>query len=175
MILKSLRDRLPSRGDIFLVFLFCTVPVHSWSIYHFLKEVPAYTLRMTLGEVISIFAYTQAFAFLESLVLLGLLLIIALILPKGYFSDKYIPQCTLFIILLFSWLTLSNSLVQVNAQLILTMGGPLSIILLSTLMHRIQKFEILLRTFAEKLTVLSVFFVALGIMSIVIITCRNLF
>ncbi len=66
-------------------------PINFWSVIFFFRELPSYILRLTIWDILGVFAYTQIIALLDSL-----LLLIGLIIPSLFFSpsvrkDHFVP------------------------------------------------------------------------------------
>ena len=101
--MRFLKERVPTKREAALLFVACVFPTHVWTMLHFLREVPAYLRRMDLVDVLGVLAYTQVFALLESVVLLGLLILISIALPRRLFKDKFVPQGTVLIFTMFLW------------------------------------------------------------------------
>jgi hypothetical protein len=57
--------------------------VHSWSVRGFLYNLPSFLLKYRTGQILAVFCYHMAFAFLESLCVMAVLLAISAILPAG--------------------------------------------------------------------------------------------
>ena len=55
-----------SLREIDIALAVCVIPIHFWSIYNTLKELPGWLMRMNLWDAIGAIAYTQASALLES-------------------------------------------------------------------------------------------------------------
>jgi len=43
----------PSREELVLLFVACMIPVHVWSIFNVLREVPAWILIILMRNIIS--------------------------------------------------------------------------------------------------------------------------
>lgn len=63
--------------------------VHSWSVRGFLFNLPSFVLKYRPGEILAIFCYHMAFAFLESLVGSALLVVLAALLPSKWFRNGF--------------------------------------------------------------------------------------
>jgi hypothetical protein len=168
---------LPSRGDIILVFLVSVFIIHTWSIYSFLHEVPAYVLRLSIWEILGILAYTQAFSLFESTLVLGILVILAFLLPRQLFAEKFVAQSTILVLITGGWLILPFYLNQTYQSIATTaslLGYIFFLTLMTLLVRMIPKFEDVLNGIAERLTVLAALFIVFDILSVLIIVYRNL-
>lgn len=93
----DLSERIPTKRDTFLLFVTCLILINVWSILNFLKVIPSFTLYLKVGEIISVGAYTLAFALIESIGVLLFLLVVIIILPKRLFGDKVLVKSATFI------------------------------------------------------------------------------
>lgn len=177
MNLKSVRSRLPSRGDIILVFLVSVFIIHTWSIYSFFHEVPAYVLRLSIWEILGVLAYTQAFSLFESTLALVILLVLTFLLPRQLFTEKFVAQSIILVTLTGVWLilpTFQNQIFQSISTNSSLLGYIFFLALLTLLVRLVPKFEDVLNGIAERLTILAALFIVFDILSILIIIYRNL-
>jgi hypothetical protein len=100
---KWFSTRLPDRRTLFLVFTVCVLPIQIWSWVLMLNKLPSYLKNLRIVQMIDVFAYTQAFALLESLLLCGLLLLLAFLLPGSMLRDHWVAQSALIVTLLTLW------------------------------------------------------------------------
>jgi hypothetical protein len=74
-------NRLPNLPAVLQVYAVIAVMLSGWTIVAFLWKLSAWLLLLTLGEISAIFSYGMAANFLESLIVLSLLLAAAVLLP----------------------------------------------------------------------------------------------
>jgi hypothetical protein len=182
--LSLLKHYFPSWQQIFPVFLTILFPVTFWSVLNFLRELPSYLMRMKIWEIVGVFAYTQVFALLESILLLVVLILIAEILPRHLFLEHFTTQAALVSLLVTLWIIPFHYKVQILAAfpsfenrwvgffwlglfVTLTIG-------ICLLFRRYTKFEQGFQVFVEKLTVVSMLYLIVDVVSLVIIIARNL-
>lgn len=67
--MAALRERFASTRDTLLVFATCAFSVFLVSILTVLRSLPAWMLRMSAWDLVGAFAYTQALALLDTLLL----------------------------------------------------------------------------------------------------------
>jgi hypothetical protein len=179
--LAILRRKLPARRDVFSVFASCVFPIYGWSILWFLHKLPSWLQYLDFWDSVSIFAYTQAFALLESVVVLFVLVVLSIVLPVRFFRDKFAAQGSVMVFVaaclavllrafdlgLRSWnfgellLGLVLSLVPIGASCVLV--------------HCSQRLEDAIGAFAERLTLMLYVYVPLGLLSLVFVVARNIF
>ena len=88
----SLKNRLPPRQDLLLVFSGCAFLIHVWAIINMFYIVPAWVLRMNLAQLSGSMAYMLVFALVESLLVWGLLALLAVLLPKAWLRRNFLAQ-----------------------------------------------------------------------------------
>jgi hypothetical protein len=171
--------RLPSRNDLFLAYAACALPIFIWSIYHVLRELPAWILRLNTWDLIGAVAYTQAFALVESTIVFVILIVLAVILPAGFFRSKFPSLSTAIIFLTSVWFILAHN----NDEMIRLWGGRQFLIWgvvyaitvgVSTLL--VYRFEILQRIInasLQRLSILSSLYAFIGVISLLVVIVRN--
>ena len=75
----GLKNKL-TKSELLYAFAFCALPVHLWTIYNMLRDVPAWILYMDVWDLIGTISYTLAFALLETFILFLLLVLFSLLL-----------------------------------------------------------------------------------------------
>lgn len=98
-----IQNRIPTRRELLAAFFICLFPVQLWSWFVFLHKLPSYLLSMSLGQTLSIFAYLQVFALLESGLLWLVVALLAAVLPWRLFRERFIPQALLLVLALAGW------------------------------------------------------------------------
>lgn len=176
-------NRLPTRPDIIQTFLVCVFVVHAWAFISFLSKFPAYILRFEPWEILGILAYSQTFALLESALTLGMLLLLSILLPGNFLKEKFVPQASILVIstaawsAMYAWYTwhyLELSFSKWGFQAGFVISYFLTISVLSYLIRRLPRLEASLYAFADRLTVLSTFYLVIGVLSLFVVTLRNL-
>jgi hypothetical protein len=179
-------NRTPSRHEIWLVFAVVAFPIHFWAWLNFLREVPGYILHVKVWDILGVLAYTQVYALLESLFVLAALVLLAFITPRRFLRDRFVPQGAILALISALWmipLHYQNRIVQalslqVSGYMIFLGAWLFTFIFalfdLSIVFRRHPRFEAGLFSFADKLTVLAVVYVALDVLSLFLILLRNL-
>jgi hypothetical protein len=184
--LTALKSRFPSLPDSLSLFLLCVFPIHIWSLIAFLREVPGYVLRYTVWEMISILAYVQVFAFVETGLVLIILLALAFFLPRWILLDRFVAQGTLFVLVTTLWIVPIHYQSRIATALSLDVTGYLVMIWFwimsylavlvgfSILLRRRDRFETGITGFVERLALLSVAYLLVDFASLSIVTIRNI-
>jgi hypothetical protein len=153
------------------MFSFCVVLVFAWSIRNLLRAVPAYLLRLDPWEMVGFVAYTQAFALLESVAFLLVLLLLAVVLPARFFRDRFVAQGTMLVLATFGW-----SYAAIRWHLDLLLWIPLYLISVAcayACIHHFERLENLIFSVVERLSVLAIVLVPIGVLSVVVVVIRN--
>ena len=88
-------ERLPKLSAILQVYAVIAVMLSGWTITAFLWKLSAWLLILSIGEIFVIFSYAMMANLLESLVVLGLLLLICVCLPPRIFRDDFVVRGTI--------------------------------------------------------------------------------
>ena len=174
------KNRRSARRDIALVFASCVVPVYSWSILAFLEKLPSWLLHLSLWDLIGAFAYTQAFAFLESGVILLGLIALLFVLPERFFSDRFVAQGSMLVLVTSVWAAafqINVGTVRLWSLKIFLLWSTLyavSIGIVYVLVHRYKRLEQSLYAFTERLAVLLYVYIPITILSFLAIVIRNI-
>lgn len=86
--------QFPGRQEILPVFSIIVFFVYSWALYRMFYQVPSWLYYMPAGEIFILAAYVLVFALFESLVVLGLVLLLIKIYPARFFREKFVLQGT---------------------------------------------------------------------------------
>lgn len=79
--MNKLLARFPDKQSLILVYATAVFMVYGWTLYTSFWKAPSWLFYLTLGEVLSLYAYSFAVNFLESILLMLPLLCVAWILP----------------------------------------------------------------------------------------------
>ena len=90
-----MRTRLPEFQSILQVYAVIAVMFAGWTITAFLWKLSAWLLLLNLGELFTIFSYAMAANFVESLIVLFLLLFACTLLPAHILRDDFVVRGTI--------------------------------------------------------------------------------
>jgi hypothetical protein len=178
--LATFRARFPSRNEIFLAFVICVFPVYVWSIINLLMEVPAWILRLNTWDLIGVIAYTQAFALIESVLVLGLLVLIGAILPARMFRNKFVAFTAFLVFITTAWFIFAHlfddaiRLWGIKQFIIWIFAYLVTIVIGYGIVLRFERIEKALNTIAQRLSILSIFYIIIGVLSLFIVIFRNI-
>lgn len=90
-----MRKHLPEFQAILQVYAVIAVMFAGWTITAFIWKLPAWLLLLNLGEIFTLFSYAMAANFLESLIVLLLLLITSTLLPAHILCSDFVVRGTI--------------------------------------------------------------------------------
>ena len=99
MILKFLSNRFPKFNQIVSVFAVASLFIYGWTTYRFLQKLPSWLYYLNFGEIALNLVHTLVFNFVESLVVVGAIVVLSLVLPKKIFSEMFVARGTLLSVL----------------------------------------------------------------------------
>lgn len=176
-----LKQRWLSRWEMMLIFTAVLLPVQFWMLYNLAMAYPAYQFRLPAWDLLGFVAYQLAFALLESLLVFGGVAALALLAPLSWRGDRRVACASMLVFIVSFW----SILVHLNYKWVIEWGGRqmmvglLVVLATSSLslwatarFHRLSKGVI---GFLERAEVLAVFYLAIGLLSVLIVGMRNLF
>jgi hypothetical protein len=96
-------DRLPSLQENTRVYAVIAALLYSWTILWLFWELPSWLNFLSVGEIVPIFAYGLATAFIESVLVLVGLNLLCLLLPRRWFRESFVPRGFLLVALGLSY------------------------------------------------------------------------
>jgi hypothetical protein len=178
--LATFRSRFPNRQEIFKAFVVIVFLVQIWSIYNVWHAVPSWSLAMDTWTLAGTIAYTQAFALFESLLILGMLVILAVILPGKWYRQRFVAQSSVAIILAAIAAVLVHLYGQSwgmwNIRGFLSWLGILFCVILVAflLVARFERLQRVLEALADRLMILSSVYILIGAISFFLVLIRNI-
>lgn len=184
-LMRRLKSRFPARQEWFAVFCVFIFASFSWSFYRMFWYVPSWLEYLNVWRVLTIAAYVAAFALLESLVMTGLLVLLALFFPLRFFVDRF----ALIGSSLAGLLSLAAFLLQRKINLVyrlelwqlvlypilLLACLALVVFLLNLIYDRIPVLARFVKDLAERLTIFAYFYIPIGLVGMLLVLVRNLF
>ncbi|MEN8241914.1 MAG: hypothetical protein ABFS17_08330 [Chloroflexota bacterium] len=153
----------------------CAVPVNLWTIYWTLDLVPSWTKSNTLWGFIGLLAYPLAFALIEILGILSALILLRLIIPNQWGTNRFAAFGLLFVIEFSTFVLLLQFIDSLFWQKKLLLLGFLGILfLISLIVQFIPSITKIFDTIANRLMVLGYFFLIFNLLGVVIVLIRNI-
>ncbi|MFW6042503.1 MAG: hypothetical protein ACOC9C_02350 [Chloroflexota bacterium] len=178
--MATFRERLVSRKEMWLLLAVAALPIYSWSIFFFLERFTGWLYYLTVWEIAGIFAYTQAFALVESLLVVAGVVLVALVLPRRLLRADLVPMGTAIILLSALWAIVAqyndHILRELSLPMLLLWVGiyALSIVAAWFLLYRSRRAKQLMTRVAERVSILLYLYLPLSLLCLVIVLLRNL-
>lgn len=99
------KSRLPASSEMFSVYSVIVFWVFGWGVLIFLFNFPSWLLMVSLWEILGYFSYGMLSFFLDSIFLLGLILVAAMLLPPVWLRNDFSAGGSALAGLLFAWIT----------------------------------------------------------------------
>ena len=94
--------RFPSAKDIIPVYAVIAFLIQVWTISVFIRQLASFASFLSINEVLAVFAYRISESFIECLLVVGALIIVAAILPSSSFRDVFVVRGAAFAVVLLS-------------------------------------------------------------------------
>jgi hypothetical protein len=85
-------NRFPKWPQVVAAYSVIVLVIYSWTILWFFWKLPGWLFFLSIGEILTIFAYSMMTNLFESLLVLCLPLGLCLILPRKWFSDVFVAR-----------------------------------------------------------------------------------
>lgn len=178
--MNAIREYLPPRQEILYAFGGVVFLVYNWSIRGFFYQLSSLRLYHTLGEIFGVFCYLMAFALVESLVVMGSLILACLVLPGNWLKEGFAYKGFLTILVTGTAMVLLNNYLfslshETPPTPVLYIGTGITLACLISLIWISQnkpKIQGLLLAVQERMQVFIYFYVPLGIAGSVVVVLR---
>lgn len=178
--LDFIRNRFPRRSEILTVLGAAVFVCHSWAVLGFLNRLSAFLLYFRVSEIAEVFAFMMAWAFLESLLVTGLLTFLGAILPSRLLRDGFAYKGFIFITVATAAAILfqRNLRSALPAQDTLTLYWLVPLVLAATLIFATQmmpRARDIVLNLADRVSIMLFFYVPIGLLSLMVVMLGTLF
>lgn len=176
-----MKNRLPEFSAILSVYAVISSLIYGWTLVIFLWKLPSWILFLTISEIMVLLAYSLTSALMESLAVLGTLLLASALLPPAWMRDLFVARGTftaitgLGAIMLYLYQYASIGYDFINELIPWSLAALGLTLLVAFLAGRIR---LLVRTAAwisDLLTIFVYVSVPASLVSLLIVLYRNLF
>ena len=181
---EHLESKLPSSQEVLPVFSVIVFIVFTWTLYRMFFQVPSLLFYMRVWDVLIIISYVLMFALIESVIVLGLLLIFSLVFPAKYFKDNFVAQGSTVVLMIsmgaFALQRKMKIMYRLDGwELILYPFVILAAIVFvifaaSYIYDRFKLLPHIINTVAERMIVFVVLYVPLSILGLLVVFVRNI-
>lgn len=95
-----MKSRLPDLASLTSVYAIIVVMFYGWSLIAFIWKLPSWLNYLSVGELLVILAYTLTSGLFESLSILGVLTLAAIILPGRLLRQDFIVRGVVIVVCL---------------------------------------------------------------------------
>jgi len=182
---QNLTARLPTMQQIWPVFSIVLFITNSWLLYRFFYQIPSWLYYLRFTNIIILLAYTLAFALIESIIVIGFVILICMFFPSRIFKAKFVTQGSVqvFIISLLTYVLRQSvedlatmdewSIAAICLAVILLLVVMAAIIFL--IYKRFPVLEKWISLIADRLTIFGNLYATLGVLGMLIVVVRNIF
>ena len=100
--------KIPRWEQVIPVYAVIVMMVYVWSLFQYFWRLSSWLNFSTLGQVGGIYVYTVAVNFVESLLVLLVLLALSVVLPAAWFSDEFVVKGSTLTLLVLGGLMVFN-------------------------------------------------------------------
>ena len=192
-MLHSLASRYDQRA-LWSLFLMCVFPQHLWTLILAFRDMSWLIERTNIWDALGNTSYALLFAFIESLLVFGLLVLLGLLTPKQWDVNRRVAFLTLLLAVTVIWAIIAQLLYLWNVwlppaltQFIASTGRPLVVLYLLSLalvvptvslpvlvFLRSKKALPALLDLTDRLSTLSMFYLFLDAVGLVVVIIRNI-
>jgi len=173
--------RLPGLAQIAPVYAVVVMFIYGWTILRFLWKVPSWSYYLSAFEFLSILAYALVVDLLESLAILGLLVLGAALLPRRWLSDVFVSRGTACAAIGLGLLAVCSGSLQTDAltplpTTVLRFWPAALAFLLAAAFYAggASRFRSLIENLAERAVVFLFLSIPLSLMALIVVVVRNL-
>jgi hypothetical protein len=177
--LSKLNSRLLKLTQVIPVYALIVMLVYGWIIYWFIWRFPSWSYFLSVKEILAIGAYSVVVNLFESLIVLCAPLVWTLLLPKQWFSERFMSSGGLLSLLIGGYIIYFSSvseaadsfsytpLIQASVFFIIAIG-------LSILVSRVHVVSNLISSFADRAQIFLYLSLPVSALSVFIVIVRNL-
>lgn len=173
------QKRAPSVQQMAALYGIVVLVIYGWTIYWYFWKLPSWLYFMTVGELVTAYAYALPVNFLESLLLFSVPFLLALIFPPRWFRERFVAQGT--VLTIATALALAKYLSVITELQALPPGlhwmAPLTaagILALAFLTGRINPFCKILEELASRAVIFLYIFLPISALALIVVFIRNL-
>jgi hypothetical protein len=173
-----IKRRLPARNEMLLALSMAAFLIFTWSMRALFFNFPAFMLSHSMGEILVIAAYMLAFALLETLLVMLVMVFIATILPAVLLKEGFSYKASFFFIA-FAAISIHLQYNMTNQPkisfLALELGRALALWLIPVLLVQfVGVIRKIVMDVLDRLMIFSYIYLPLGVISLFVITIRLL-
>jgi hypothetical protein len=100
----AIYKKIPNWPAIASVYAIAVIFIYGWTAYWFIWKLPSWIYYLSITEILTLIAYSAFANLLESLLVFSVPLVLAIILPKKWFFDRFVSAGSLLGLLIGGYL-----------------------------------------------------------------------
>lgn len=173
-------NRFPRAGQVAAVYAVITLVVYSWTLLWFFWEYPSWLYFLNIGEILSILAYSLANNFAESLAVLAVPVVLAVVLPGKRFREAFVARSLALVLPILGYMMyvarqFDEKLDYPSAALDLAPLVLAGALLLVFVVGRVGFVRKTLEAFADRAVVFNYLSIPVSVLAVVLVGIRVLF
>ena len=176
---RAMKSRLPDFNEILPVYAVLVFFLFGWATIDFFWKLPAWLFYLNLGEVGVIYSYGAVTEFIESLIYLCILLVLAAILPAQIMKNKFQIRGTIAALFILGIIELTSYFIAfrdikpaVSALVALLICGLLGTALL-WLSSKYVFIEQVIRQTVDRMVIFLYVYLPMAGIAIIVVLIRN--
>lgn len=179
-MLRLLQARIPDKRNIVTVLAVAMFLVYTWTLFTSFWKLPSWLFFLQVGEILSIYAYAFVINFLESILLVLLVLVPAILLPRRWWTDTFIARALALILIVLGSATVHISLYRtpdtrpifVHGQLLWWVVTLLVALLLTWMAGSVEWLRRGLENMADRFVVFLYIYLPLTMIAFLVVAAR---
>jgi len=165
--------------DIAAVYAVIVLLIYPWTLTRFFWKLSSWLLFTPFGDLGNIFAYMMAVNFLESILVLLAPLGLSILLPRGWFYERFVSRGVSLVLLGLGYLIFLNRNMDATALFPWAMVRliPLVLLVIPILVFLLDRISIV-RSFLNELANRALIFlyitIPISLISVLIVVIRNM-
>lgn len=175
----ELRHRFPDKQAVLDWFYVAILVIEAWALFNLLREIPALRYRETSWDMVGIVAIVQLVALVESVLVAGVFVVAAALLPFSWWRQHFVAQSTISLLVTTGWaIAIHYNPIPMTTwpttQLLLWAGlYGLTLLGANGVVRRSAKMESTLQKLAQNGSLLAQVYLALTLLALIITLIRN--
>lgn len=172
--------RLPSLRQITSVYAVIVLAVYSWTFLHFFWKLTGWLYYLSIGEILTILAYSLTVNLFETLLVICIPLGLSLLLPRKWFADTFVTPSVIIVLTILGYSAFlltqfqssdeyPNSLVRLIPTVFLTS------VIIAILASKAKLIVKVIDFFAEQATIFIYISIPLSLISLLAVFVRIVF
>ncbi|MCJ7435647.1 MAG: hypothetical protein MUO77_19360 [Anaerolineales bacterium] len=171
--------KIPTGSAAASVYAITVILIYGWTAYWFMWKLPSWIYYLSITEILTIAAYSALANLFESLLIFSAPLVLAIIFPKQWFSDRFVSAGSLLGLLTGGYLIYFSSvsgaagsfsyapLIQAVVFFIIAVG-------IAMFASRARVLSNLIEAFTDRAKIFLYLSLPLSVLSVFVVVARNL-